>query len=72
MASKRIDGPTPNGGAYSIGVYVNLEEWREVNDLAEATGLVITEFDSEGRQIFETVGRIAEAEIGGIWTGVGR
>jgi hypothetical protein len=43
MASKRTEGPTPNGGAYAIGVYVRFLPdggWREVDEV-DADGLII-------------------------------
>ena len=58
MTSRRIDGPTPNGGDYSIGVYVDLESLSEVDE-AEADGLIITEYTSEGTVIHETVGTVS-------------
>ena len=58
MTSERIDGPTPNGGDYSIGVYVDLESLSEVNE-AEADGLIITEYTLEGTVIHETVGTVS-------------
>jgi hypothetical protein len=60
----RTEGPTPNGGAYAIGVYVKFDDdatgsYREV-ERAEANGMFITEYDAEGKCLFETVGRLGQ------------
>lgn len=62
MASLRTEGPTPNGGAYAIAVFVKFEDdpagsYREV-ERDEANGMFITEYDAEGKWLFETVGRL--------------
>lgn len=57
MTAERIDGPTPAGGDYSIAVWVDLSTMNAV-DRDKADGVVITEYDSDGTQINETVGSI--------------
>lgn len=62
IASVHAEGPTPNGGAYPIGVYVKFEgdatgSYREVFEL-KRTASSITEYDAEGKRLFETVARL--------------
>ena len=40
---ERVDGPTPNGGAYAVGYY------DETGHLIE-----VVEYDADGEQIFRT------------------
>lgn len=55
MTQERTDGATPNGGDYSVAVYVNLQTMDEV-DKAVADGIVISEYTADGAFIGETVG----------------
>jgi hypothetical protein len=57
MTAERHDGPTPHGGANSIGVYVNLDTMEEV-ERSVATGIVVTEYTADGEFLFETIGTV--------------
>ena len=60
MSTRRIDGPTPNGGAYAVATYLrSLEEPVEVEE-AGAGAMAIAEFDSDGVMIMETWGELGE------------
>lgn len=52
MAEERIEGPTPNGGAYSIAY------WRDDNgnpvDREQATKVEIVEYDEAGEQVWRS------------------
>jgi hypothetical protein len=52
MTSKRFDGPTPNGGAYSIAVWID----RRGNAVTkeEAVEVAITEYAADGTRLAET------------------
>lgn len=52
MATKRKEGPTPNGGAYSVIVYLNGEG--EAVDKEQATRAEVVEFNRRGEAIFRT------------------
>ena len=49
--SERHDGPTPNGGVYSIAHF--LKDGKPVPK-ADATAMEIIEFDADGRQVHRT------------------
>jgi hypothetical protein len=51
---ERVEGPTPNGGAYAVAVYLRGDMAEEV-DKADADTMVITEYDEQGRFVHETV-----------------
>jgi hypothetical protein len=53
----RVEGPTPNGGAYSVGTYLDLATFQEVDE-SVATGIAIVEYDADGTFLFETIGVI--------------
>ena len=58
MSTRRIDGPTPNGGAYAVATYLrSIEEPVEVDE-AGAGAMVIAEFDADGVMFMETWGEI--------------
>lgn len=59
MTAIRTEGPTPGGGDYTIAVFVKLDGLVEV-DRADADGLIITEYTSDGAVVHETVGEIPE------------
>ena len=50
----RKDGPTPNGGAYSIAYY--LDKDRAPTDPKDAVFLIICEYDKNDNLLFETTG----------------
>lgn len=52
MKIRRIEGPTPNGGAYSVIVYLNID-FQPVEEI-EATHAEITEYDQNGLVILRT------------------
>ena len=57
----RTEDPTPNGGAYAIGVYVKFEDdasgsYRQVERAEDG----IAKYDTEGKWLFETVGRLGD------------
>lgn len=54
MTSKRIDGPTLHGGMYEVATFVKLATLDEVDE-AQADGIVIAEYDGDGRWLYETV-----------------
>lgn len=47
--SKRLDGPTPHGGAYAVATFTN--ERGEIVDESVATWAVAAEFDEDGNEI---------------------
>lgn len=49
---ERHDGPTPNGGAYSIAYF--LDDHRDPVAKDEATAMEIIEFDADGEQVHRT------------------
>lgn len=53
---ERIEGSTPNGGAYSEIHYLSAEG-RAVDE-KEAKRCVIREYDKSGKMIFETWGNV--------------
>ena len=57
ILSKRIDGPTPNGGAYSIGYYFNDDDMAV--DEKIATKIVIKEYTAASQIIKTTYGGYA-------------
>lgn len=59
--SRRKDGPTPNGGTYSV-VYF-LDDSGELVDEAEATNVELVEFDAEGSQVFRTYGQLTPQPV---------
>jgi hypothetical protein len=54
ITSEKKDGPTPNGGAYSIGYYMNDEGMNVPKD--EATQIIIKEYSADGIIIQTTHG----------------
>lgn len=54
MATKRVDGPTPNGGAYSIAYYQDAKG--NDADVDKATNMLIVEYSSDGQVIRNTYG----------------
>lgn len=52
--SERIDGPTPNGGAYAIAYFRDADGKPCSKDMA--TNIEIVEFDENGRDVFRTYG----------------
>ena len=50
----RKDGPTPNGGAYSIAYY--LDKDRAPTDPKDAVFVIICEYDENDNLLFETTG----------------
>lgn len=54
----RIDGPTPNGGAYAVAYYS--KEGQPV-DREQATEVEICEFDQAGNCLFRTYGKLNRA-----------
>jgi hypothetical protein len=59
MTDVRTEGPTPAGGAYSIGSY--LDDDGNPVEPEQATQLLIREFDSADRMIAETWGEVSAA-----------
>ena len=59
---KRIDGPTPNGGVYSVARYFD----EDGNPVDESVGpvVVITEYDRNDRSVFRTYGRMSPSASG--------
>jgi hypothetical protein len=53
MSTVRHEGPTPNGGAYMIGVHMD-EHWRPASP-EEATMVIVTEYDENDQMIMENV-----------------
>lgn len=51
--SIRTDGPTPHGGDYSVGVYMDMRRFEAVDE-AVATGMIITEYARDGSFVHET------------------
>jgi hypothetical protein len=49
---ERIDGPTPNGGVYSIAYFS--DDDGDPTSKQKATRMEIVEFDREGNQLFRT------------------
>lgn len=58
MATIRVDEPTPNGGAYSIGHYMN--ENGDDCTPEEATVIHINEYAEDGTFICNTIGDCKE------------
>jgi hypothetical protein len=56
LTEERIDGPTPQGGAYSIAYY--RDENGELIDKAVASRVEIVEYDSRGNMIWRTYGTL--------------
>jgi hypothetical protein len=52
ITSERRDGPTPNGGAYSIAYFLNRRGGPATKDRAAAVEIV--EFSAAGEEIFRT------------------
>ncbi|MGI8933043.1 MAG: hypothetical protein ACR2FS_03115 [Phormidesmis sp.] len=52
VTEERHDGPTPNGGAYSIGYFQDSEGKPTTKD--KAVSIEAVEFDATGNQIFRT------------------
>lgn len=52
MTAKRVEGPTPNGGAYAI-LYMD----------AHDRSIEIVEYDAEGRDLMRTY--VAQSDAGG-------
>ena len=52
MTSERIDGPTPNGGAYAIAYY--MDNNRASVNKAIATKAEIVEYAADGEIVFRT------------------
>lgn len=59
MTSERRDGPTPNGGAYSVAVWMN--DRGELVAKDAATQVYITEYAADGTWLAETIGRLDAA-----------
>ena len=55
MTTERIDKATPHGGDYMVATYVRLTTLEEV-DRADADGIVIAEYTTDGKLLMETVG----------------
>jgi len=53
---ERAEGPTPNGGAYSVAIF--LDDLRRPVPKEEATAVEIQEFDEDGTMIFRTYGEL--------------
>lgn len=49
---ERREGPTPNGGAYSVAYFY--DDARKGVPKDEATGMEIVEFDAQDREIHRT------------------
>jgi hypothetical protein len=56
VSSERGDGPTPNGGAYSIASFFDADGQPCAKD--DAVTVVIGEYDSADKMICETVGSV--------------
>lgn len=52
MTEERREGPTPNGGAYSIGYFQDSDGRPTTKD--KAARIEAVEFDAAGNQIFRT------------------
>lgn len=52
MVERRVDGPTPNGGAYTVITYYDIEHKRVDEEVATHAELV--EFDANGEQVLRT------------------
>lgn len=52
----RVDGPTPAGGAYSIGTYKN--KYCQPCDIEEAAYISIIEYTEDGESIACTLGLV--------------
>lgn len=51
---KKIDGPTPNGGAYAV-IYFKDKNGRPCSE-KDSVSFEISEFDEQGNSIFRTYG----------------
>lgn len=56
MAIERVDGATPNGGDYTLAVFVD-DEGNEV-EKAKATQVMVSEFTLSGYLVAETTGTL--------------
>lgn len=54
-STERVDGATPNGGAYSIARYVDDDDQPVARE--DATDVVITEYTASGEPLMVTSGR---------------
>jgi hypothetical protein len=63
MTTKRLAGPTPRGGAYSVIHFMDIDH----NDAEEkdATHVEIVEYDKDGEQLWRTYGEIKPKEGAG-------
>ena len=52
LATERVEGPTPHGGAYAIATFLN--DKNEAVTKALATRINIVEYDAGGQEIFRT------------------
>lgn len=52
MNEERIDGPTPNGGAYAIIYYQDAQG--ELTDKSSAVRAELIEFDANGEQVWRS------------------
>jgi hypothetical protein len=60
MTQERIDGPTPNGGVYSIA-YFSDDDGKPTSK-QKATRMEIVEFDGNGNEVFRTYMRKQSGE----------
>jgi YD repeat-containing protein len=61
MAAVRTQGPTPNGGAYAVASFMDADG--NPVEQADATQLVIVEYDSADRMLAETVGTVGAPRL---------
>lgn len=57
MIKERVNEPTPNGGAYSEAVYLD-NKWQPVEQMGDASIIVVSEYTKDGKLIKETYCRI--------------
>ena len=59
QTNQRIDGPTPNGGAYSIAYFQDAEG--EATTKEKAVKVEVVEFSRSGDHVFRTYANIKKA-----------
>jgi len=59
MAAERIEGPTPNGGAYAIARFYRDDDGGADTEVDRQTAdrIEITEYSEDGRVLMRTYGR---------------
>lgn len=61
-AEERIEGPTPNGGAYAVAIFSRDGKPAEK---ADATAVEITEYAADGTALLRTYGRLT-GDVGSV------